>query len=206
MELITTSRTDTDTATHYYHRRTTMNVNYKASVALIALAACASVQAGNNGIVASVQAEKASLGKAENVTVRLTITNTSAQPQLILKWHTAFGEIEESLFKITRDGVDVPYLGAHYKRGAPTASDYYLLKPGASHTVKVELSDMYDMSITGQYAISYSAKSGNLFGTSEKAIGEIKSGAASIWIDGRLPRGSVSEVAKAPSNPSPMAG
>lgn len=185
-----------------------MNVNYKASVALIALAACASVQAGNNGIVASVQAEKASLGKADNVTVRLTITNTSTQPQLILKWHTAFGEIEESLFKITRDGVDVPYLGAHYKRGAPTGSDYYLLKPGASHTVKVELSDMYDMSITGQYAISYSAKSGNLFGTNEKSVGEVKSGAASIWIDGRLPRGSVSEasMAKAPSNPSPMAG
>lgn len=183
-----------------------MTLTHKASVALITLAACAGVQAGNNGITASVAAEKASLGKTDNVTVRLTITNTSAQPQMILKWHTAFGEIEESLFKITRDGVDVPYLGAHYKRGAPTASDYYLLKPGASHTVKVELSDMYDMSITGQYTVSYSAKSGNLFGTNEKAIGEVKSGAASIWIDGRQPRGTVAELAKAPSNPSPMAG
>ncbi|UUZ53001.1 hypothetical protein LP419_28690 [Massilia sp. H-1] len=182
-----------------------MTLTHKASVALITLAACAGVQAGNNGITASVAAEKASLGKTDNVTVRLTITNTSAQPQMILKWHTAFGEIEESLFKITRDGVDVPYLGAHYKRGAPTAADYYLLKPGASHTVKVELSDMYDMSITGQYTVSYSAKSGNLFGTNEKAIGEVKSGAASIWIDGRQPRGTVSELAKAPSNPSPMA-
>jgi len=185
-----------------------MNLKYQASVALIALSACAAVQAGNHGVVASVAADKATLGKADNVTVRLTITNTSAQPQLILKWHTAFGEIEESLFKITRDGVDVPYLGAHYKRGAPTPSDYYLLKPGASHTVKVELSDMYDMSITGQYTVSYRARSGNLFGTNEKSIGEVTSGAASIWIDGRLPRGSTSDAlaAKAPANPSPAAG
>ncbi|SHG44112.1 M35 family metallo-endopeptidase [Massilia sp. CF038] len=183
-----------------------MNWNQKASVAIIAFAACSAAQAGNRGITASVAAEKATLGKADNVTVRLTLTNTSAQPQLILKWHTAFGEIEESLFEITRDGVKVPYLGAHYKRGAPTAGDYYLLQPGASHTVKVELSDMYDMSITGQYTVSYSARSGNLFGTSERSVGEVKSGAASIWIDGRLPRGTQSDaLAKAAQPPAPAA-
>lgn len=183
-----------------------MNWTHKASVAFVVLAACAGAQAASKGVVASVAAEKSALGKTDNVTVRLTLTNTSSQPQMILKWHTAFGEIEESLFDITRDGVKVPYLGAHYKRPAPTASDYYLLKPGASHTVKVELSDMYDMSITGQYTVSYSAKSGNLFGTNEKVVGEIKSGAANIWIDGRLPRGTISDpAAKGEVNPSPMA-
>lgn len=185
-----------------------MNWNHvaKASVAFMALAACVGAQAETKGVTATVVAEKASLGKNDNVAVRLTITNTSAQPQMILKWHTAFSEIEESLFEVTRDGEKVPYLGAHYKRGAPKASDYYLLKPGASHTVRVELSDMYDMSITGQYQVSYSAKSMNLFGTNEKSVGEIKSAAAGIWIDGALPRGSESQMSKAIDPPATMAG
>ena len=177
----------------------------KASVAIMAIAACASVQAAPKGVTASVAAERISLGKNDNVTMRLTMTNTTAQPQLILKWHTAFGEIEESLFEVTRDGKKVDYLGAHYKRPAPTASDYYLLKPGASHTVKVELSDIYDMSITGQYTIRYSAKAMNLFGANEKSIGEVKSDVATIFINGRLPRGSESQMAKAPANPGPAA-
>ena len=178
----------------------------KASVAFMAVTACIGAQAETKGVTATVVAEKASLGKNDNVTVRLTITNTSSQPQMILKWHTAFSEIEESLFEVTRDGAKVPYLGAHYKRGEPKASDYYLLKPGASHTVRVELSDMYDMSITGQYQISYSAKSLNLFGTNEKSVGEIKSAPAGVWIDGALPRGSESQMSKAIDPPATMAG
>ena len=187
-----------------------MNWNHvaKASVAIMAVAVCAGAQAESKGITASVAVEKSALGKNDDVAVRLTITNTSSQPQLMLKWHTAFGEIEESLFEITRDGVKVPYLGAHYKRGTPTAADYYLLKPGASHTVKVELSDIYDMSITGDYKISYSAKSMNLFGTNERSVGEVKSAAASLYIDGRLPRGTISDpsAAKAIDPPTTMAG
>jgi peptidyl-Lys metalloendopeptidase len=177
----------------------------KASVAIMAVAACAGAQAASHGITASVAAEKSALGKHDDVQVRLTITNTSSQPQLMLKWHTAFGEIEESLFEVSRDGVKVPYLGAHYKRGTPTASDYYLLKPGASHTIKVELSDMYDMSITGEYKVSYSAKSVNLFGTGERTVGEVKSAPTTMYIDGRLPRGSESQMSKAIDPPSTMA-
>lgn len=185
-----------------------MNWNHvaKAGVAFMAVTACVGVHAAANGITASVTAEKASLGKTDNVTMRLTISNTSSQPQLILKWHTAFGEIEESLFEVTRDGKPVEYLGAHYKRPAPKASDYYLLKAGAWHTVKVELSDIYDMSITGQYTIRYSAKSMNLFGPHSQTVGTVKSELATIFIDGRLPRGTESSMAKAPSTPTPAAG
>ena len=179
----------------------------KASVAIVAGIACMSAQAASNkGVTATVAAEKSTLGKNDNVTVRLTLTNTSAQPQMVLKWHTAFAEIEESLFEVTRDGAKVAYLGAHYKRGEPKASDYYLLKPGASHTVRVELSDMYDMSITGQYTIAYKAASVNLFGPNEKQVGELTSQAASVWIDGAKARGTESVAHKAPSDPTPSAG
>ena len=185
-----------------------MNWNNVAKAGVAVAVAAVSIgahAASNKGVTATVVAEKASLGKNDNVTVRLTLTNTSAQPQMILKWHTAFAEIEESLFDVTRDGAKVPYLGAHYKRGEPKASDYYLLKPGASHTVKVELSDMYDMSITGQYTVAYKAASANLFGTNEKSVGEVKSQAASIWIDGAKARGTVSVADKGPA-PDPSLG
>ena len=184
----------------------------KASVAMMAMAGCISAQAGSNGVTVQLAAEKRALDKNDDVVVKVTITNTSATPQYLLKWHTPFGEIEESLFEITRDGVKVDYEGAHYKRPAPTASDYYVLKPGASHSMKVELSSLYNMSVTGEYAIRYKAKSMDLFAkdpaarsaaASKKEIGEIESDAVNLWIDGRLARGTT--VAKA-APPAPSAG
>ncbi|RSZ57558.1 peptidase M35 [Massilia atriviolacea] len=182
-----------------------MNWNHlvKASVGIVAAAACLAAQAGSNGVTVSLSPEKSSLGKEDDVVVRVTITNTSSKPQYVLKWHTPFAGVEDHLFDVTRDGVDVPYQGRHYKRPAPTAKDYYLLKPGASHTAKVELSSMYDMSVTGDYAIRYHAASFNLFNSTsdddnsltarqgEREIGEIASAPVSLWIDGRLERGTV---------------
>jgi peptidyl-Lys metalloendopeptidase len=179
----------------------------KASLAVIATALCLSAQAGNNGVVVSVSADKQKMGANDDVVVNVTMTNTSGSPQYILKWHTAFNEVEESLFDITRDGVKVDYQGAHYKRPAPTAADYFLLKPGASHSARVELSSMYDMSITGAYSIAYHTKSYNLFAkdlgatgvvSTNKELGEVKSDAVSVWIDGSQPRGSLSKMIDPP--------
>ncbi|PWF44362.1 M35 family metallo-endopeptidase [Massilia glaciei] len=186
------------------------NTTAKTSIAVMIAAMCASAQAGNNGVTVSVAAEKTKLSKSDDVVVKVTIKNTSSSPQYVLKWYTPFAEIEESLFKVTRDGVDVPYEGAHYKRQAPKATDYYVLKPGASHTTKVELSSMYDMSITGAYSISYDTKSLSMFNDemsgnkkAKKEIGEMKSTPASLWIDGSLPRGTLAK-APAPQPPSTM--
>jgi peptidyl-Lys metalloendopeptidase len=88
-------------------------------------------------------------------------------------------------------------MGKLVKRAAPTAADYYLLKPGASYTVKVELSSLYDMATTGDYAVRYHAASPQLFSDaqdSNKQAGEIQSDAATMWIDGARPRGSHEET------------
>ncbi|NHZ80694.1 peptidase M35 [Massilia sp. CCM 8695] len=180
-----------------------MNWNHlvKSSVGIVAAAACLAAQAGSNGVTVSLTPEKASLNKEDDVVMRVTITNTSSKPQYVLKWHTPFAGVQDHLFDVTRDGVNVPYQGRHYKRPAPTAKDYYLLKPGASHTAKVELSALYDMSVTGDYAVRYHAASLNLFNSppdgnsmtmsTEREIGEIESAPVSLWIDGRLERGTV---------------
>jgi peptidyl-Lys metalloendopeptidase len=176
----------------------------RTGIATLTLALGVGAQAAtSNGVVVTISAQKHTLEKSDDVIVNVTITNTSAVPQYLLKWHTPFGEIEESLFDVTRDGVKVPYLGAHYKRPAPTAADYYVLKPGASHSMKVELAAMYDMSITGDYQISYNTSSLALFsaelsgkgqGAVAREIGQIKSPAVTIWIDGSLARGTESKA------------
>jgi peptidyl-Lys metalloendopeptidase len=157
----------------------------KLAAGAAALAMSMAAQAANEGIVVSVAPEKASLGKSEDVVVKVTFTNTSGSPQYVLKSHTPFEEIEAPLFEITRDGKPVRYLGAVAKRGAPTAADYFLLKPGASYSARVELSALYDMGTTGDYAIRYH---------SGRASEELKSDAATVWIDGVRPRGSSEET------------
>jgi peptidyl-Lys metalloendopeptidase len=168
--------------------RNILNLAVGAAVLTLSMAAQAA-QATDSGIAVSVAPEKASLGKSDDVVVKVTFTNTSGSPQYVLKSHTPFDEIEAPLFEITRDGKPVRYLGAIAKRGAPTAADYFLLKPGASYSAKVELSALYDMGTTGDYAIRYHAsKDGG------KAGGELKSEAATVWIDGLRPRGSNEET------------
>lgn len=185
-------------------------VKWAAGAAVLAMSMAA--QAGNNGVVVSVAPEKTSLGKSDDVVVKVTFTNTSGSPQYVLKSHTPFEGVDAPLFEITRDGQPVRYLGRIVKRAAPTAADYYLLKPGASYTVKVELSALYDMATTGDYAVRYHAASPQLFaaggltalatatgaagGTQDggKDAGELQSDTASLWIDGVRPRGSRDEL------------
>ena len=182
------------------------NPRLKAAAAAVCLALlCGSAAAAtSNGVVATIAVDKHTLGKADKAVVTVTITNTSSTAQSVLKWHTPFGpEIEEALFDVTRDGLKVPYLGAHYKRPAPTAADYFLLKPGASYSMKLDLSSMYDMSVTGDYQVRYAAAALDLFApiatqsmsarASKHEVGEIKSASLTLWIDGALPRGTLSQ-------------
>ena len=189
-----------------------MSVNsiWKSAIGIAALSVAVGAQAGSNGVKVSVEAEKAALGASDDVVVKVTMTNTSSTPQYVLKARTPFEGLSAPLFDITRDGVKVPYTGALIKRGKATQADYYLLKPGASHTVKVELSALYDMSVSGDYAIQYRTASPDLFlansngrataaaaGAHANGVGELQSEAARLYIDGRLPRGANSPIMEA---------
>jgi peptidyl-Lys metalloendopeptidase len=179
------------------------NAMVKASVVLAAMAASFGVQAASHGVTVSVTPAKNMLGAADDVLVDVTFVNTSSEPQQILKWNTPFaGQITQPLFEVTRDGQPVSYRGPIYKRVAPKAADYYLLKPGESYSVKVELSALYDMSVTGDYKVRYRTGSAHLFqGSAQGGQGlankggdkddELASDQATLWIDGAHPRGTV---------------
>ncbi|WP_028105166.1 M35 family metallo-endopeptidase [Pseudoduganella violaceinigra] len=186
-----------------------MNLKHLGGFALAASFSLGAFAA--DGLTASISMDKRTLGASDDVVVHVTLTNTSAVPQYVLKWHTPFGEIEESLFDVTRDGAKVAYEGLHAKRPAPTAADYYVIQPGKSYKATVELSQMYNMSISGDYTIRYSTKSAKLFSNADpsgrafdkKQPDSLQSDALSVSIEGTLPRGA---IAKAPADPVGLAG
>jgi len=169
----------------------------KMAMGAAALTLAMGAQAGSKDVSVTVVPEKHALGKNDDLLVSVTLTNKSDSPQYVLKSRTPFEGVGAPLFDVTRDGERVPYLGALVKRTAPTQADYYVLKPGASHTVKVNLSSLYDLSVTGDYMISYRTASPDLFlaasGKKDSAssdVSELTSEPASLWIDASLPRGS----------------
>jgi peptidyl-Lys metalloendopeptidase len=100
--------------------------------------------------------------------------------------------MEEPLFAVTRDGEQVAYTGAIYKRPAATGKDYISLKAGESISSVVNLGEYYDLSASGRYEISYTVASFNLFdekGTAFKLKESLTSEKISFKADGRAGKG-----------------
>ncbi len=113
--------------------------------------------APKNDLSVSISADKTSFSASDTVLLNVTISNNGKNPAKVLKWYTAVDEVEEAIFNVTRDGASVDYVGAHYKRPAPTGKDYVSLKPGESLTRSVDLGLYYDLSASGVYELEYNA-------------------------------------------------
>jgi len=123
------------------------------------------VNRAHTGIEVKVQSVKGSLDNDQDVLVNISYKNHTAANVDILKWYLpdAEGNIEDDIFKITRDGIAVDYTGRHYKRPAPTAADYVTLAPSEELNFKVELSGVYDFSEQGYYRVGMSVDNKALF-------------------------------------------
>jgi len=160
---------------------------------LIACLATVSVTAlaAKPQLVADVSVAKQDNG---NVTATLSITNQGNGMQKVLGWYTDLNE--EHIFHVTRDGVEVDFLGPHYKRHAPTDKDYIKLASGESLTKTFELTALYDMTAAGTYEVAYEVSSLHLFsnkGQQKKAerqqIGKLTSNSAHVYLDGLAAKG-----------------
>ncbi|MFT5163696.1 MAG: peptidyl-Lys metalloendopeptidase [Alteromonadaceae bacterium] len=155
----------------------TLAVSAIAAASLLSGAALAEIEAGmtlinNNNLTAS-----------DDVVVNLTFTNTDAEPVKMLSYLMKAndnGDLEENLFKVTRDAKDIAYQGRHVKRQAPTSSDYITIAPGQTVSYQVELSGVYDLKVTGNYTFQYNSTNMNLF--AEKPMVNHK--AAMMGMDG----------------------
>ena len=158
---------------------------------LLALLSLSTLPALAQDVTVTLAPVREKFARTDEVLVRVTLRNTSATPQLLLKWHTPVEGVQAPLFEVQRDGQPVRYLGIKAKRAAPTPGDYLRLEPGASIDTTVELSALYEMSVTGAYTLRYRTAAASLFATAalRPLAGTLASSQVGIWIDGRLPRG-----------------
>jgi hypothetical protein len=82
------------------------------------------------------------------------LTNRSAQPMFVLKWHTPLEGLLSNALEVTRDGTPVPYEGRMVKRGAPGVDDYAAIASGASVENEVDVALGYDLKQPGTYRIT----------------------------------------------------
>jgi peptidyl-Lys metalloendopeptidase len=141
------------------------------------------------GAAVRLSTDQAAYSAGQAVVVQVTVSNPTGKALKVLKWYTPAEDVEEPLFNVTLDGQPVAYLGAIYKRPAPTGADYVTLKPGDSFTRAVDLAAYYDLTASGNYTIRYAAASPELY--SEKGSGVVKhvetldSNEVSVWVEGR---------------------
>jgi peptidyl-Lys metalloendopeptidase len=90
-----------------------------ALLAVTLLPGGAAEAATPGGIVVEVTPARQSLARSEDVTVTVTIRNTSTAWQYLPKWQTPFAAMQAPLFDVTRDGLPVTYLGIRAKRPPP---------------------------------------------------------------------------------------
>jgi peptidyl-Lys metalloendopeptidase len=183
-----------------FHQGDSMFLQRLALGAVMGFACVAAQAAPSNGLEVSLTTSNALLKGDQDVSMTLSITNRGTTPVSILKWALPSEESESMLFRVTRDGEAVQYLGAVYKRTAPTAADYVRIAPGETLKRDVELSGSYDMSLGGHYSVEYNIASQHLlagpvagaarvFGTDALSDGTqvkaaaLQSGAVHVWIE-----------------------
>jgi peptidyl-Lys metalloendopeptidase len=170
---------------------------------LTALLLAISVTAGASDIAVDISVDESWLDASEDVFVHVSFTNLGTKPAKLLKWYTAADGIDENLFKVSRDGAALPYLGAHYKRPPPVIGDYLVLKAGETVTQVAELSGAYDFSKSGDYSVQFRVASLTLFDPAAAhrndpgaaKVESLESNEVSLWVQGRATDGSDASAA-----------
>lgn len=130
---------------------------------------------GDLSISLTAPSAVAPAGAAVNVTV--TMTNVADHAVRVLRYNTPVDGLKEDLFRVSRDGAAVAYLGRHYKWAAPQAEDFITLDHGQSLVATVDVATAYDFAETGSYFLAYGA--GDVDNTSGLTAG------LSLQVEGR---------------------
>lgn len=149
---------------------------------------CSNVYAGGLDLKLDLANDAGLITDTQEVVVDVTLTNTGKKPVRILRWALPSAEENEKLFDVRLDGQKVAYLGRIYKRPFPAAADYLKISAGESVTRSVDISSLYDFSVSGNYSIQYKTGFVNLFHKGQAKKGKferISTGQVSVWIDGR---------------------
>lgn len=144
--------------------RSRMQFKVFALVLIVALMITSAASAApKDGPTIQLSVAQDEFDATQDVLVSVTISNPTKHTVRVLKWFTPVDGFEEPLFFVLRDGEPVAYTGAIYKRPAATGKDYISLKAGESITSVVNLGEFYDLSVSGQYEVTYAVANYNIF-------------------------------------------
>ena len=172
-----------------------------AVICSVLCAAAPAARAQTDAVTATLSAAQASFSSSERVVVQLTLANAGDAAAGLLRWLTPEYGVETPTFVVERDGVRVAYTGRIAKRAAPTESDYVFLAAGESVTWEVDLTDAYDFSATGTYAILNDVASPTLL-LDAQPDAALTSNPLEILVEGRARPASVRSAAKIESGSS----
>lgn len=122
------------------------------------------------------------------VIVGFTLENGSDRTVYVLKWYTPLEGLYGNIFRVTRDGVEIPYAGPLAKRGDPQPDDYVEVRPRSTVSAEVDLAPAYNLSQPANYRVEFDGKlhdiatnKSSLPRTRDKQRGESISGNAVIF-------------------------
>lgn len=87
--------------------------------------------------------------------VKFTLTNNSDEILSVLKWGTPLEGINDDMFWVQKGEEVAVYLGRIMKRAAPRPEDYATLNPKESISTDFDLSNVYDISNSGNYTVEF---------------------------------------------------
>ena len=183
-------------------QRRWMNGGFFSAALVAACTALASASAVANppGLEVRLSAPAPVLQGDVDVTLTVTLVNTTRHPIQVLKWQLPDDELEGALFRITReDGSTVRYEGPIVKRAAPQAQDHLRIDAGATVSYQVELTASYDLSRSGRYSIEYASPGGH--GAQAARLG---SQPIYLWLEGRSGKGNAPAAAPAAAPAPPV--
>jgi hypothetical protein len=93
------------------------------------------------------------LGQPVPVTFRLE--NLTHKDVYVLTWYTPFEGLKGKIFKVTRDGAEIPYEGRMIKRGEPAHEDYLHIVAGGAASAVVDLNQAYKIDVPGEYHVEF---------------------------------------------------
>lgn len=85
--------------------------------------------------------------------LKLTLTNTGAQPLQVLTWATPFDGWFAPFVAVRHDGRDLPYRGPTIKRGEPSVDEFVQLAPGRSRSAMVDVARAFELNQPGHYEL-----------------------------------------------------
>ena len=90
--------------------------------------------------------------------LKFTLTNNSNERVSVLKWQTPLEGIKNDMFWVKRQEEVAVYLGKLVKRSAPGTHDYITLNPKESVSTNIDISEVYDISKSGNYTIEFDSR------------------------------------------------